>query len=249
MEPVGALDIGGTAEERGLSSSRNWRAADRGEELLGEVEYPLFSDADVVGEWRDGPYELIHTIRMGPRSSILRRPVLVLRVRFHIAARVHNYNRTNDESYHGGSLEDEIAALASLRLGIRLKAGGEIREDGKPVAWSHKTDPVPPERPERPILPRLQSRQSPSEPSLENLAPLAKLPHLSVEDAVALVRAARLYQEAVWIAESVPELSWLMLTSAVETAAQRWRTSQGTPLERLRTRDAELVERLTESGG
>jgi hypothetical protein len=54
--------------------------------------------------------------------------------------------------------------------------------------------------------------------------------------ALALIRAARMYQEAVWIAESAPEQAWLLMTSAVETAAHQWRTAQMSPRDSLRTR-------------
>jgi len=43
---------------------------------------------------------------------------------------------------------------------------------------------------------------------------------LSPEQAIALGRAARLYQDALWLAESEPNLSWLMLVAAVETAGK-----------------------------
>jgi hypothetical protein len=68
-------------------------------------------------------------------------------------------------------------------------------------------------------------------------------------DAVALVRAARMYQEAVWIVESTPELSWLMLTSAVETVASAWRPKVETPEESLRLSRPKLVTILDAHGG
>ncbi len=236
-------------ENAGPFSYRNWRALDAGEELSGEAEYPLFSDADIVAEYAAGPYAIINTIRMGAGPGLSRRPALVLRTGYYLEAELPNWDSTDDASYHGGLLEDEIAALASLRLGIRLKAGGATREGGKPVAWSRKRDPIVPDKPERPVLPRLQPRQSPPQPSLDSLASLTELPQLSVEDAVALVRAARLYQEAVWIAETAPELSWLMLVSALETAADRWRTEKIPPIEILREFESKVVDRLIQEGG
>jgi hypothetical protein len=50
-------------------------------------------------------------------------------------------------------------------------------------------------------------------------------------DQVALIRAARLHQDAVWIAEQEPELAWLMLVSALETGAGRWDRSAGSPID------------------
>jgi hypothetical protein len=57
----------------------------------------------------------------------------------------------------------------------------------------------------------------------------------------ALIRAARLYQDAIWIAEAEPALSWLLLVSALETAADRWRQSTLSTAERLRDSKPDLV--------
>jgi hypothetical protein len=67
---------------------------------------------------------------------------------------------------------------------------------------------------------------------------------LSASDAVAVVRAARLYQDAVWIAESEPELSWLMLVSALESAAGERRKQKQSPIEHLRAWKPELLDVL-----
>lgn len=44
-----------------------------------------------------------------------------------------------------------------------------------------------------------------------------------------------MYQDGVWIAESEPELAWLMLVSAVETAAGYWRKQSESPIERFKS--------------
>lgn len=45
-------------------------------------------------------------------------------------------------------------------------------------------------------------------------------PRLSPKQALGLVRAARSYQDALWIADSDPRLAWLRLVSAIEAVAQ-----------------------------
>ena len=57
--------------------------------------------------------------------------------------------KTDTSQYHGGWLVDEIAALLSLCLGIRIKAGGQTRifEEGKdpkghPEYHAGYSDPV-----------------------------------------------------------------------------------------------------------
>lgn len=47
-------------------------------------------------------------------------------------------------------------------------------------------------------------------------------PTMSAVDAAALVRAARQYQEALWIAEVDARQAWLRFISAVEAARGRW---------------------------
>jgi hypothetical protein len=57
---------------------------------------------------------------------------------------------------------------------------------------------------------------------------------LSASAAIALVKAARLYQEALWLVETETPLSWLLMVSAVETAANQWRCQKEAPAERLK---------------
>jgi hypothetical protein len=73
---------------------------------------------------------------------------------------------------------------------------------------------------------------------------LKSVPSLRPEQAIGLVRAARLYQDAVWLAESEPNLAWLMLVAAVETAANIWSHSAESPRDRLTESKPELVRYL-----
>jgi hypothetical protein len=61
-----------------------------------------------------------------------------------------------------------------------------------------------------------------------------RFPELSPGTGKAIVHAAVLYQDAVWLAESEPEFSWLLFVSAIETAAQHWHAESESPLERFR---------------
>jgi hypothetical protein len=179
------------------------------------------------------------------------RPTLVLRVAQHYAEhKLHVMDETREENYHGGFLADEIAALFSLFLGIRLKSGDANREFnvdgdsfGRPRSYGFFDDPILPKIPKRPIL-----KSTLGTHSLDIINSLSFFPKVSPYDAIAIIRAARLYQEAVWMVESTPELSWILLTSAVETIAQRWREEEETPLERLRASRPELEEKLKAQG-
>jgi hypothetical protein len=240
--------------DRGPLVYENWLAAIRGTPKLSTLEYPLFTEAHIVGNYSltdNCPYQFINTVAFPGMSHY--RPPIVIREDHYLEHNVPSMNQTSDEQYHGGGLADEIAALISLCLGIRAKAGDASRvfevsdNDPKGLPIAHrgfKPDPLLPEVPQRPILPRLLGTHR-----LQNMFNFANLPKISAEDALVLVRAARLYQEAVWIAESTPELSWLMLVSALETAANRWREAQETPLERLRASRPILESILKEKGG
>jgi hypothetical protein len=58
------------------------------------------------------------------------------------------------------------------------------------------------------------------EVDLQEIVPLlGLLPKIEGKNAVALVRAARLYSNAIWIADDDPNWAWLQLVSAIEAAA------------------------------
>jgi hypothetical protein len=206
---------------------RNWRQykPDR----FGEAfEVSLYSDADFTG-WvqRPGwPVDLIPTLT-DPTSHGLQF-VLVARVRWFLEpppAAVPA--ETDDKSHYGGQAEDEIAALLSLALGVRCRSGGITRQWlrhsgetmpdplGQPIEFNHRPPMWTPPLRGRPFLPEL-----PASVSLEEAVQLLDLlPKISGTNSVALVRAARLYANALWVCDGDPNLGWLQMVSAVETAA------------------------------
>lgn len=227
-----------TPQAKGPFAYENWRSAEEaGSEWNDAAEYPLFSDAPrIEGELVDGygPYQLLNTVHEeNLRQS---RPTLVLRIEYRLGDEWPQMNKTDAERYHGGDLQDEIAALVSLCLGVRLKAGNKTRwfmpngdPRGRPLAIELSPDPILPPVSRSPILPMLRRLKSLKEDST-----LVTFPRLSPEDANVLVHAARLYQEAVWIAEAAPELTWLLLVAAAETVAHKWRAAEESTLDRLR---------------
>jgi hypothetical protein len=66
---------------------------------------------------------------------------------------------------------------------------------------------------------------------------------------VALVRAARLYQAALWISEAGPNQAWILLASAVEAAAETWDQQAHSPVESLTGWNPSLVKLLRKDGG
>jgi hypothetical protein len=233
-------------EIKGPFSYRNWKAALAGQSWQEMFEYPLFSDAEFIGEITEGlgPYQIINTVPVysGP-------PPLVLRVQNHVEWKVPDMDKTDVGHYHGGGEVDEVAALLSLCLGVRMKAGSPNRifhndgdPKGTPIAWGYDYEPLLPSTQIRRGLWLLASARL--KHSLEEASILKSVPFMSMKDMVALVRAARMYQEAVWIVEETPELSWLLLTSAVEIIAKRWKRKSSSPVERMRVANPELESLL-----
>lgn len=231
----------------------NWKACRDEQKLLGAYEVPLFTDAHITGTVTEGygPYQLHNTVP-GMQSVRALRPSIVFRFDNYLAHEQAAMEATDEGRYHGGWLPHEMAALVSLCLGIRVKAGGITREfaleddpKGRPTAWHYDEDPTLPLQSERGMV----VPSAGGEHSLDDIAPISLLPHISSHQAIALMRAARLYQDGMWVAESEPNLSWIMLVSAVETAANQWRAEREPPLERLRAARPDLEKVFMEAGG
>jgi hypothetical protein len=242
-------------ETTGPAAYENWRAAAAGAQLRGSFEYPLYSDARFTGEVTSGlgPHMFFNPVALRQGQGIIRSAV-VLRVGFHLADAEDTENpkvkTTSDPgAYHGGWLIDEIAALSSLLTGARIRAGAESRRftkddpSGRPVAWDLREPPSLATNPYGVVLP-----SAAAEHSLMALDELRSFPNLALPDAIALIRAARLYQDALWIVENEPNLAWIMLVSAVECAANRWREGKDEPAVRLRAARPDLVAAIELAG-
>lgn len=210
----------------GTMAWRNWRAAEkRGGTGIPDFEAVLYTDASFIGESLTlGPYEIITTV--ADAAPVM--PALVVRAETLIElpdlidSATGQLRPANSEAYHGGTLIDEIAALLSLSCGVRCRAGGtsrvwNIRKDpyGSPVYW----DMHPVRRPGPPnmeILPLVSLRQGTLAAAEEELL---KFPRIASDDAVALIRAARLYSNGLWWANEDPNFAWLQFVGAIEVAA------------------------------
>jgi len=144
---------------------------------------------------------------------------------------------------------DELAALVSLFLGIRAKAGAVNRlfyspEDrfGKPIEYEGKNEPLLPITSGLPQIIRLGSIRN-----LTDIEILRDLPRSEIGDVNALVKAARQYQQAIWVADSDPNLAWLILVSAIEIVAERWSSEAKSPRERLETWNKGIFDLLLEN--
>ncbi len=233
-------------------SIANWRAMQAGVAPESTLEMRLYSDAWFTDEARDlGPYSFLNTIAHASANVEQQlKPGIVLRGSVHLSRSVPDMSRTSDDNYHGGDLFDELTAIASLILGTRLMAGPPDREYraggdpmGQPRAYQFNAAPFLPPRAQAPQIPRLFG-----EAKLGALRRLQSLPSLPPAEARALIKCARLYQEALWIADADPGMSWLLLVSAVETAAGCRDAAEVSPRERLEASFPRVTKLLAEGG-
>ncbi|QEG36806.1 hypothetical protein [Bythopirellula goksoeyrii] len=256
-----------TDEQPKLLSQLNWHAANAGGALRGISEYPLYSDTHIVGERPDefGPYAFLNAVPLPDGPGNVNAPIVV-RVSLHLDTHhLPNMSQRDESLYHGGLLIDELAALISLCVGARMRAGGESRRFepgkdplGRPAAWNDRPKPsvgvrlAPIIKLKTGVVLRSNNIVLPAAVgthSLDELDLLSCIPRLSSKQYVSLIRAANHYQDALWVAESEPNLAWLMLVSALETAANEFTSENGAPVERLRYSIPELASVLEEAGG
>jgi hypothetical protein len=233
---------------------QNWQSSlDNKGEADHSFESPLFTDAHITSKNIKeifGPYELINTIPF--RNALhLFQPAVVLRINEYMVYNAVNEDKTYEDNYHGGSLTEEVAALISLALGIRIKAGAITREfhrygdpKGLPIAYGYGENPIAPPVNHSPVLPRAIGTHL-----LNDADIILKLPHLTPKSASVLIKSARLFQNGLWISESDPLLSWIMLVSAIEVVAvYYWKSKYVSPIHRLEFSKPKLSELVLRIG-
>lgn len=243
--------------EQGPFCYENWLAQIGGAASRGADEYNLYTDGrptgQETGEGLDlGPYQLWNAVPVEEGYGLLR-PALVLRAYNHIENPVDRspMERTDVSRFHGGSLSDELAALISLCLGMRLKPGSIVRsfesaEDpaGKPRAEVRSRIPTLSKAERGPIIPGALGNHP-----LRDAELLQSLPHLTAREANTVVRSARSYQEGLWISEAAPHLAWLFLITAVEIAADHSARGGTSNIELFREQQPSIATRLESDCG
>ena len=244
-----------SSESHGPSGYELWKSHSAGEPLQSIVEFTLYSDAHITSEILEdlGPYAVLNTVAIARARRIGEPlPAMVLRCHIHGSGEqlLPDMSRRNDETWHAGALDDEMAALLSLALGIRVRSGGLTREFtdqdrlGTPRQHSHQAPYLPPAE-QRRILPSATGTHRID----EAVGLISTYPLMSGSAAVTLVRAARAYQKGIWVVEEDPEYTWLKLVSCIETAADYWWQQDTDAVELFKSWDSELALHLEEAGG
>lgn len=214
------------------------------------AEYKMITDVPVYGEAREvGPFSFINLITQAGRRAInSMKPAILLRVRWPES----DYKRTsfdnNYQHYSGGDFIDEVAALVSLIFGAPM-VGGSLRRNfgpasdplGDPRGYNEKPSPYLDIDYARLTIPRAFTNVS-----VADLNVIDRIRHMDAAASAALIQSARLYQQALLLCETSPELAWLMLVSAVEVIANRYSAQTDNDLERFRQSHADLAEILKE---
>jgi hypothetical protein len=213
----------------------NWNAFQAGGAWKGAHEFPLYTDVRFTGDSRTfGPCTITNSLACAARSGeALVKPALVLRADFYQPADsgepsgvtvLQGKVKTRTDAFHAGTLRDEVAALLSLNYGIRLSAGPSIREfikqkdsPGIPRFLLGLDPPTYRFSFERPMLHTATGCRAIEDLNL--LDGLVRVPPAMLNN---LIRSARMYQQAMWMAESEPSMAWLLLISSVECAANAW---------------------------
>jgi len=216
----------------GLYSHWNWREKlEQQREPIYATEIQLFSDAHFTGSRIEHGAYVVMNAQPFTSEFQLMYARLILRFENYLDAnqdKTDLFWRTDTTRYHGGTASDEMASLYSLCYGVRIRAGGVIRTFGP---WNESCkygEPRTPQPNETPIFspPHNDNYILPWHSDNKHLSQIQEQIEsyvlLTPQQAVELVRAARLYQDAVWLAENNPETSWLLLVSAIEVASNYW---------------------------
>lgn len=249
---MGQTKSGEREMAKGPLSQENWILHRQGNPAKTVWEIPAYSDAWVTGQITIGPYSFINMVPTQHRLGLLQQVVL-LRVEDHFppGVRLPLMDKTDESRFHGGELPDELCALLSLFLGGRFEPSWVTREfrSEEDRFGSPRAEPIE-------MIPRLLVRSThPRVPSavgplrLGQMDALSGIPESGAGDTMALIRAARAYQQGLWVCEAEPQLSWLLFVSAVESAAGRWHTADVEAGDLLRDQKPDFASRLEERFG
>lgn len=228
-----------------LLSYKNCKQFQATRDVFGISEFIIYSDSRFTDEAKG---DLVYSfLNMIPLEDVGVKPTLTVRAlsALNPAMFVFMDEKPHTDDFHGGGFNDEIAALVSLKLGVRAHAGSNVRE------YSSYTPDYGSPRAEQNPPPPLMSKGSFVVPSAKKNIEISQLKllndiyKLSEKDFNSLIKSARNFQDSLWICESSPNLAWLLMVSALETAAQQWDQSKGSNIEKFKESKPSLFNALS----
>ncbi|MGC0902805.1 hypothetical protein WKH25_00340 [Pantoea agglomerans] len=229
-----------------LLSYKNCKEFKSKNEWFGIFEFIIYSDSRFTDEVKG---DLVYSfLNMIPFDTVGVKPTLTVRALSALNTAKMSFmdEKANTDDFHGGWLSDEIAALVSLKLGVRAHAGSIVRE-----YYNHTPDygsPRAEQNPPPPLMPKgnLVVPSAKKNIKISQLRLINDIHKLSEKDFNALIKSARKFQDSLWICESSPNLAWLLMVSALEVAAGNWDTSKGDKIEKFKASKPKLFQRLLE---
>ncbi|MCU1748559.1 hypothetical protein [Pseudomonas sp. 6D_7.1_Bac1] len=232
-------------------SLENWKRAAHDDWFMME-EYQFFAPNAILSYKNNivvGPYTFFFN-NMAKRESA--QVLITARVKLYI----NNTSKSEkQETLHfETSVGDEISGLISIGLGIKNFCTGMSRRFHSPgsIVGDLYGEPcfseafVPPRLavPEHfPILPDITGSVYPD----KELCDLENLAMASPERYRAFIRASCLYKDALEMVEHDPNLSWILMVSALETAAATEDESEVLPTQQLKDGFPNLFDVLQDS--
>ncbi|MGC1030874.1 hypothetical protein [Pantoea agglomerans] len=229
-----------------LLSYKNCKEFKSKNEWFGIFEFIIYSDSRFTDEVKG---DLVYSfLNMIPFDTVGVKPTLTVRALSALNTAKMSFmdEKANTDDFHGGWLSDEIAALVSLKLGVRAHAGSIVRE-----YYNHTPDygsPRAEQNPPPPLMPKgnLVVPSAKKNIKISQLRLINDIHKLSEKDFNALIKSARNFQDSLWVCESSPNLAWLLMVSALEVAAGNWDTSKGDKIEKFKASKPKLFQRLLE---
>jgi len=210
------------------------------------TEFSIYSDSSFTGDL--GDEKTYSFLNMLPMHETGVNPTIMVQAKSALDTSKIIYidENPNIDDYHGGWINDEIAALISLKLGVRAHAGSNLREYN-----GHSHPYGSPRAEHNPPPPLLLKRgyvvpSAKKEVSINDLKTINDIYKLSESDFNSLIKAARNFQDSLWICESSPNLAWLLMISAIEVAANCWNSKSGDPIQRLKVAKPQLFNKLND---
>ena len=228
-----------------ILSYRNTILKKQADDKIAVYEFVIYSDSTFSAEVVNG--KVYSFLNMLPPHDDIVSPSITVRANWFVDIKntIHSGTSSYTDDFHGGWFTDEIAALVSLKLGVRAHGGSIIRtfdydnsEFGEPRA---DLSPCP-------IL--TKSRRASIVPgvskniAINTLDAINDIGNLNENNFNSLIKAARNFQNSLWICESSPNLAWLMIVSALETAAVQWDTNKQSSIEKFKHSKPELYKIL-----
>lgn len=227
-----------------LLSYKNCKLIQSKNEAFDVFEFIIYSDSRLIGQVEGG---LVYSfLNMIPFETVGVKPTLTVRALSALDTARMSFidKKPNTDDFHGGWLSDEIAALVSLKLGVRAHAGSNVREYNShtPVYGSPRAEQNPPP----PLMPKgtLIVPSAKKDVEISQLVLINDIYKLAEKDFNSLIKSARNFQDSLWVCESSPNLAWLLMVSALEVAAGNWDSSKGDKIERFKASKPKLFDRL-----